>query len=106
MPAPRFTLRAAENVDIAIRAERVNLRRAAPGDIAGNTIDARIVEEFAYGATHTLRFAPVGRGPQVEVELAARPYEVLGVASQKRWTLEFPPEDLHLMPVANAEQSS
>ena len=93
--------RKGETVDIAIRAERVNLRRLdadAPGQ--PNLIRATIREELAYGATHTLRFESA-LGEPVEVEIAARPYEVLGVAAQKSWTLELPPEDLHVMPVSS-----
>ena len=88
-------------VDVAIRAERVNLRRVDVGETSEpNLVRGTIKEEFAYGATHTLRFAPAGPGPAVEVEIAARPYEVLDVATEKTWTLELPPEDLHVMPAA------
>ena len=88
-----------EAVDVAIRAERVNLRRLDAGDPDHpNLLEAAIAEEFAYGASHTLRFA-CSLGQPVEVEIAARPYEVLGVAARKAWTLELPPEDLHVMPV-------
>ncbi|MBI5947335.1 MAG: ABC transporter ATP-binding protein [Chloroflexi bacterium] len=88
-------------VDVTIRAERVNLRRFRGGGIPGtNTLEARIVEEYAYGSTHTLKFAPVGPGPALEVEIAARPYEVLGVAGQRDWLLELPPGDLHVMPAS------
>jgi molybdate transport system ATP-binding protein len=84
-------------VDVAIRAERVNLRRpGAAGE--GNVFRARIVEEFAYGATHTLHLQAVDAGPKVEVEIASRPYEVLGVAGQKEWAIELPADDLHVMP--------
>ena len=89
-----------EEVDVAIRAERVNLRRL-DADHPGhpNLVRGAIREELAYGATHTLRFE-TALGPAVEVEIAARPYEVLGVAGQKSWTVELPPEDLHVMPVS------
>jgi molybdate transport system ATP-binding protein len=93
----------AELADVAIRAERVNLRRAVSTDAqASNFVDAVIVAEDAYGSSHTLRFATIEGSPLViEVEIAARPYEVLGVANEKRWTLELPPEDLHVMPVVD-----
>jgi hypothetical protein len=58
----------------------------------------RLVEEFAFGSNHTLLFEPLDAGPSVEVEIASRPYEVLGVAQQREWTVELPPEDLHVMP--------
>jgi ABC-type sulfate/molybdate transport systems ATPase subunit len=85
-------------VDLAIRAERVNLRRPSAVGETPNVFAARIVEEFAYGSSHSLRFEPAGAGPAVEVEIASRPYDVLGVAHQKEWFVELPPEDLHLMP--------
>ena len=86
-------------VDIAIRAERINLRRGAADAAIPNAFPAVITEEFAYGSSHTLRLEPAGAGPAVEVEIAARPYEVLGIASQKHWLVELPAEDLHLMRV-------
>ena len=90
-----------EAVDIAIRAERVNLRRLDADDPGQpNLLRGTIREELAYGATHTLRFESA-LGETVEVEIAARPYEVLGVAGQKSWTLELPPEDLHVMAVSS-----
>jgi ABC-type Fe3+/spermidine/putrescine transport system ATPase subunit len=88
-----------EQVDIAIRAERVNLRRLDADAHLENSLEAEIVEEFAYGSTHTLHFRPAGPGPALEVELAARPYEVLDVANRRHWLLELPAADLHLMPV-------
>ncbi|MGI8926216.1 MAG: ABC transporter ATP-binding protein [Tepidiformaceae bacterium] len=93
-----------EAVDVSIRAERVNLRRGTAAAHSEPTIfEARVVEEFAYGSTHTLRLEPIGRGPALEVELAARPYEVLGVAAQKQWAVELPPADLHVTAVAREE---
>ena len=90
-----------EAVDIAIRAERVNLRRLDADDPGHpNLVRGTIREELAYGATHTLRFDSA-LGQAVEVEIASRPYEVLGVAGQRTWTLELPPEDLHVMPVSS-----
>ena len=39
----------------------------------------------------------LGAGPRLEVDLPSRPYEVLGLAERRRWILELPPEDLHVM---------
>lgn len=87
-----------ERVELALRAERVNLRRVATEEQgATNLLAAEVIEEHAYGAGHTLRFQPLGVGPHLEVDLASRPYEVLGVRERRRWTLELPPEDLHVM---------
>ena len=87
-----------ETVDVAIRAERVNLRRRAPEELEGtNVMRGRVVEDFGYGSVHRLTIEPEGPGPRLTVELAARPYEVLDVAHQGDWTLELPADDLHVM---------
>ncbi len=87
-----------ERVDVCIRAERVVIHRGSPRDAAAvNLFEGAIVEEYGYGATHTLRLEPTGPGPALEAELAARPYEVMGVAARKNWTVELPAADLHVM---------
>lgn len=88
---------AGAEVDVMIRAERVNLRRQHADPSTTNLIHGRSVEHFAYGNTHQLRFEPEAAGPAVNVEIAARPYEVLGVAERESWALELPPEDLHVV---------
>lgn len=86
-------------VDLAIRAERCNLRRLDPdAALPPNCFVADIADDLAFGNSHTLRLQPVGAGPTVEVEVASRPYEVLGVATRRRWVVELPPADLHMMP--------
>lgn len=84
-------------VDLMVRAERVILRRDAPPG-ASNVVAAELREEFAYGASHALHFVAPGAGLAFEVELASRPYDVLGVAHRKQWLLELPPGDLHVVP--------
>ena len=84
-----------QRVEVMIRAERINLRRVE--EAMPNVVAAEIRDEHAYGAGHTLWFRPLGDGPELEVDLPSRPYEVLDVASRKRWTLELPPEDLHVV---------
>lgn len=88
-------------VDVMVRAERVNLRRDLAIDPkARNQFVANIVSEYAYGSTHTLLLELEGPGPGMEVEIAARPYEVLGIATRKRFAVEIEPADIH---VAHAE---
>lgn len=88
-------------VYVAIRAERVNLLRRPVDEVeTGNALQAAVVEEFAYGSTHTLHLAPAGPGPALEAELAARPYDVLGIATRRLWTVELPAKDLHVMPAS------
>src|SRR5690606_32486870 len=89
------------DLDLMIRAERVNLRREPPPGLP-NVLEAAITEEFAYGNSHTLHFEPIGPGPRLEVELASRPYDVLGVAQRRRWYLELPPSDLLAVPAPGA----
>ena len=92
-----------EAVDVAIRAERCILRRSDPdGALPENCFVAVITEDLAFGNTHTLQLAPEGAGPAVEVEVASRPYEVLGIGHQPRWMVELPAADLHVMPSGRA----
>ncbi len=86
------------DIDVAIRAERCNLRRLDPDqELPPNNFVATITNRLAFGNTHTLQLEPEGAGPRVEVEVASRPYEVIGVAGRDRWVVELPPEDLHVM---------
>ena len=88
----------AEAVDVAIRAERVVLRRLDPdGGLPENCFVASVVDDLAFGNTHTLHLVPEGAGPPIAVEVASRPYEILGVARRERWVVELPADDLHVM---------
>jgi molybdate transport system ATP-binding protein len=86
-------------VDVAIRAERCNLRRFDPrNELPENCYVARIIADLPFGNTHSLHLEPENVGPAIEVEVASRPYEVLGVASRDTWVVELPAPDLHIMP--------
>jgi len=87
-------------VDVMIRAERINLRREGAEVAHGNVLGGRIVEEFALGSAHLLHFEAEGPGPALQVEIPARPYEVLGVGAVKRWVLELPPQNIHVVPAS------
>ena len=63
-----------------------------------NCFVADVTADLAFGNSHTLRLHPMGAGPAVEVETAARPYEVLGIAGRQRWVVELPAADLIVMP--------
>ena len=82
-------------VDVAVRSERVALRRGDRPVVNG--LDAIIEAEEAYGANHLLHLRPQAGGPTIEVDMPTRPYEVLGVATKKDWLVEIPPADLHVM---------
>jgi molybdate transport system ATP-binding protein len=92
--------RPGNTVDVAIRAERVIVHRREPEALPGvpNLLVVEVVDELAYGSGHIVRCRPIDNGPMLEVELSARPYEVLGLGQRGRWTLELPPADLHVMP--------
>jgi ABC-type Fe3+/spermidine/putrescine transport system ATPase subunit len=90
-----------QQVDVAIRAERVALRRPAAGELtAPNIVEAQLIEDDSYGLHHLLRFRAGADGLELEVDLPARPYRVLGVAERGAWTLELAPHDLHVMPAS------
>ncbi|MCC6421787.1 MAG: ABC transporter ATP-binding protein [Gemmataceae bacterium] len=91
---------AGDQVYALVRAERVNLRRDVQPREGRNQFPATIVAEFAYGSAHVLHLEPVAPGPGLEVEIAARPYEVLGIAGRKHFQAEIDPLDIHLVPRA------
>ena len=92
-------LAVSSTVDVMVRAERINLRRDMSVDPAApNQFAAEVASEYAYGSTHTLHLKPEGPGPEMEVEIAARPYEVLGIATRKRFVVEIEPADIHVVP--------
>ncbi len=94
-------LTAGRPVDVMVRAERINLRRDLAADPrARNLVDAEVVSEFAYGSTHTLHLKPTTAGPEMEVEIAARPYEVLGISARKHFMVEIEPGDIHVVAAA------
>jgi hypothetical protein len=79
-------------LEVGIRAERCILRRLDPDrPLPPNCFVALVAEDLAFGNAHLLRLEPEGPGPTVLIEVASRPYEVLGVASQRRWVVELPP---------------
>ena len=97
-PQPQLAVVVGDSVDVMVRAERINLRRDhAAGSPGRNLLVAHILEEFAYGSTHSLRMQPEEGGPELDVEIASRPYEILGVDGRKTWTVEIPAEDIHVV---------
>lgn len=87
-----------QTVDLAIRAERIPLRRVGSSlDRRTNTLTSVLVRDEPYGSGHTLTFRASAAGPGLEVDIPARPYDVLGVAAAQDWLLEVAPEDIHVM---------
>ncbi len=98
--SPGRTFALGEAVDVLVRAERINLRRETHAPVDQNQFAMTIAEEYAYGSSHVLRLRPASVGPEMEVEIAARPYEVLNIAARRDWTVEIAPADLHVVPAA------
>ena len=96
---------AGAEVHVGIRPERVIVLR--PGRVAADEardtiLTAAIVDEVAHGAAYTLYFRLPGdappRGYDIEVDLPAHPYEVLGVGQCRTWALALPRDAVHVMP--------
>ncbi len=91
-------LAAGADVDVILRSERVGLRRDMNADPQGrNLLPGRVTAEYAYGSSHTLLLSPEGAGPELECDIAARPYEVLGVGHRTLFNIEIDPSDLHVV---------
>ena len=89
-------------VHIALRADQIILTRPdRPSDDRANTLDVRIVDEADFGHSRTLYArvadAPAGSAPTLEIQIAPHPYQVMGVATRRRWRVHIPPEAVHVM---------
>lgn len=90
-----------DEVHIAIRAEQIFLERSNRlSPRRENQFDVTIVEQAAFGFSHTLAVQMVNAPPdasKLEIDIAAHPYQVLGVASQCHWGIHIPPESVQLI---------
>jgi molybdate transport system ATP-binding protein len=105
LDTPRRDLPAGTAVDVCIRPEHVLLVRHDRGPHAGprrNVLVGRIVREVAQGAFHTLYLRldpPLLPGEHdLELDLSDHPYEVMGVAERREWSVSLKPSALHLIP--------
>ncbi len=97
-PASATTPPIGADVDVVVRSERVNLRRDMNAEAPGrNLLAAHVTADDAYGSSHTLVLSPDGAGPEIECEIAARPYEVLGVGHRSLFNIEIDPADIHVV---------
>jgi molybdate transport system ATP-binding protein len=123
---PPYPFQIGARVDLYVRPELVQLVRPAYAPDAGteagltrpgrNRFAGHIVEELRLGPVHTLyfRLAAPGGGTlpvlgddggapvDLEVDIAAHPYQALRVAERRDWTLALPPEALHVTPPGEA----
>lgn len=89
-------------VHIAIRADRIILTRPdRPPDDRPNTLDVQITDEADFGHSRTL-YARLASGthpaaPILEIQIAPHPYQVMGVATRRRWRVHIPLEAVHVM---------
>jgi len=103
--APPGVWQAGDVVDLCIRPERLVLvrpdRRRATED-RDALIAGEIVDEVAHGESYTLFFRAAGAGDSaahdLEIDIAAHPYAVLGVRGQRAWNVALPRDAVHLMP--------
>ncbi|HEY3107525.1 MAG TPA: Fe3+/spermidine/putrescine ABC transporter ATP-binding protein, partial [Chloroflexota bacterium] len=107
LDAPALDLRPGTAVDVCIRPEHVLLVRHEKEPHVGprrNILAGRIVREVAQGAFHTLYLRldpPLLPGEHdLELDLSDHPYEVMGVAGRRDWSVSLKPSALHLIPHA------
>jgi molybdate transport system ATP-binding protein len=109
---PPYPFAPGTTVDLYVRPEHVALVRpeheSSPQRI--NLVHGRIVDELHLGPVHTLYFhlqetaedAP-GAAYDLEVDVAAHPYEALRIAERREWMLSLSPEALHLTAAGSRE---
>jgi molybdate transport system ATP-binding protein len=100
-------------VDLYVRPEHVVLIRPEHEHDTHRTnlVRGRIVDELHLGPIHTLYFRLIGPSSgdyqesagaaaayDLEVDVAAHPYQALHVAERREWLLSLTPEALHLAP--------
>jgi ABC-type Fe3+/spermidine/putrescine transport system ATPase subunit len=105
LETPPYPYRGGDAVGVCIRPEHVLLVRKAKEPHHGprsNVVPGRIVREVAQGAYQTLyvRLDQRVRDGDVdlEVDVPAHPYEVMGVAGEPDWELSLKRSALHLVP--------
>lgn len=89
-------------VHIAIRADQIILTRTnRPDADRPNMLDVEITDEADFGHSRTLyaRLANAAEAsaPTLEIQIAPHPYQVMGVATRRRWRVHIPPEAVHVM---------
>lgn len=101
-----------EPVDLCIRPERILLlrpERMPEGESHDSLVTADLVDEVAHGASYTLYFRAgedsAAGALDIEVDIASHVHEVLDVGRRRRWSLAFPRQALHVMPVDGADRA-
>ncbi|MDE2766491.1 MAG: ABC transporter ATP-binding protein [Chloroflexota bacterium] len=89
-------------VRIAIRADQIILTRPdRQSDDRPNTLDVVITDEADFGHSRALyaRLAAAtgSSAPTLEIQIAPHPYQVMGVATRRRWRVHIPPAAVHVM---------
>ena len=88
-------------VHVAIRADQVILTRPDRRDDRPNILDIHITDEADFGHSRTLYArvanAAIPDDPTIEIQIAPHPYQVMGVATRRRWRVHIPPDAVHVM---------
>ncbi|HEY3082497.1 MAG TPA: ABC transporter ATP-binding protein [Chloroflexota bacterium] len=97
---PPYPFAPGEAVRVCLRPEHALLVR--PGTephVAprSNLVRGRIVREVASGAFHTLFVRLEGADLELEVDVPAHPYEVMGVAERRDWEVSLKRSALHVI---------
>ena len=100
LETPLYPFAPGDGVLLCLRPEHALLVR--PGSephVAprSNLVRGRIVREVASGAFHTLVMRLEGTDLELEVDVPAHPYEVMGVAQQRDWQVSLKRSALHLI---------
>ena len=88
-------------VHVAIRTDQIILTRPDRPDDRPNILDIQITDEADFGHSRTL-YARVAKAaipdaPTIEIQIAPHPYQVMGVATRRRWRVHIAPDAVHVM---------
>lgn len=91
-------------LDVAIRPESIRVVRPhQAAALAGsrNLLQGTVVQELRHGLSHTLIFEVAAEGGggawRLEVSLPSLAYRQLGLASERRWALAIPPDEIWII---------
>jgi hypothetical protein len=92
---------------LCVRPEHVIvIRRDRPHGNQDTTLDVVIVDEVASGNSHRLYLRPVGEAGMpvdclIESDISAHPYEVMGIAGQREWSIALALDQTVAIPLSS-----
>ena len=88
-------------VQVALRADQIILTRPDRPDDRPNLLEVQITDEAEFGHSRILYArvanAPIPDVPNIEIQIAPHPYQVMGVATRRHWRVHIPPQAVHVM---------